>query len=268
MNYIKLHDKLIEQAKIEERVKHQGIYYEKHHIIPQCLNGTNNEENLVLLTAREHFIVHWLLTKIYKDDFRLMYAFNQCGQRNKGIYRPTSRLYKYAREKYIHALKHNDVWKKKMGKSMEKLVWIKNIETKDCLRIHPNSFDDFQKMGYAIGRIIENRKPHTKETKQKIAAAHKGQHLSKKHKEVLRVANSNKMWINDGKKNIHTKIDHAESLLKNGWIKGRLKNQNSFGKSKGKCWVHNQNKRTLIIRSDINKYLQQGWKLGSNCKTH
>lgn len=39
------------------------IYYEKHHIIPKSLSGSNDKDNLVLLTAREHFICHILLTK-------------------------------------------------------------------------------------------------------------------------------------------------------------------------------------------------------------
>ena len=38
-------------------------YYEKHHIIPRCLNGSNDKDNLVLLTAREHYLCHWLLWK-------------------------------------------------------------------------------------------------------------------------------------------------------------------------------------------------------------
>ena len=34
-------------------------YTENHHIIPKCLGGSNLEENLVNLTAREHFVCHW-----------------------------------------------------------------------------------------------------------------------------------------------------------------------------------------------------------------
>ena len=39
-------------------------YSEKHHIIPKCLGGSNAKDNLVSLTAREHFICHWLLIKM------------------------------------------------------------------------------------------------------------------------------------------------------------------------------------------------------------
>lgn len=38
-------------------------YIEKHHIIPRSLGGTDEESNLVKLTAREHFVCHLLLTK-------------------------------------------------------------------------------------------------------------------------------------------------------------------------------------------------------------
>ncbi len=39
-------------------------YTEKHHIIPKSFGGSNKKDNLVSLTAREHFICHLLLTKM------------------------------------------------------------------------------------------------------------------------------------------------------------------------------------------------------------
>lgn len=49
------------------RVKSNEEYYENHHIIPKCLGGEDNTANLVFLTAKEHFIVHHLLTKMTED---------------------------------------------------------------------------------------------------------------------------------------------------------------------------------------------------------
>jgi len=43
-------------------------YKERHHILPRSLGGADTKENLVKLTAREHFICHLLLTEIYRDD--------------------------------------------------------------------------------------------------------------------------------------------------------------------------------------------------------
>jgi hypothetical protein len=36
-------------------------YAELHHIIPLCISQTNDKDNLVRLTGREHFIAHVLL---------------------------------------------------------------------------------------------------------------------------------------------------------------------------------------------------------------
>ena len=43
----------------------EGVYTEKHHIIPKSLNGTNNNGNLIELTLREHYIAHLILWKIF-----------------------------------------------------------------------------------------------------------------------------------------------------------------------------------------------------------
>ena len=39
-------------------------YCESHHIIPRCMGGENRAFNLVWLTAREHYLCHYLLTKM------------------------------------------------------------------------------------------------------------------------------------------------------------------------------------------------------------
>lgn len=59
-------------------------YTEKHHVIPKSLGGVDNYENLVYLTAREHFICHWLLTKIYtgKDYHKMLNALRMMRAEN------------------------------------------------------------------------------------------------------------------------------------------------------------------------------------------
>ena len=63
---------IISRAKL--RTTPDG-YVEKHHVIPRSLGGLNNRDNLVVLTAREHFICHWLLTKMVEGIFRQKMAF-------------------------------------------------------------------------------------------------------------------------------------------------------------------------------------------------
>lgn len=74
MNYQKIYDKIIENARIKEKNLESG-YYEYHHIIPLCIGGTDNIDNLVKLTLREHYICHKLLTKIYPENKKIIHAF-------------------------------------------------------------------------------------------------------------------------------------------------------------------------------------------------
>jgi hypothetical protein len=45
-------------------------YTEVHHIIPRSFGGSDDPGNLIRFTAREHFICHWLLTKMTAGDDR------------------------------------------------------------------------------------------------------------------------------------------------------------------------------------------------------
>lgn len=63
MNLSRIYNNVVMRAKEAERLP--STYYEHHHIIPRCLGGTDEDENLVYLTLREHFFCHQLLARIY-----------------------------------------------------------------------------------------------------------------------------------------------------------------------------------------------------------
>lgn len=50
-------------------------YYERHHIIPRCCDGTDDEGNLIDLYAREHFEAHRLLALENPHNDGLTYAW-------------------------------------------------------------------------------------------------------------------------------------------------------------------------------------------------
>lgn len=52
----------------------KGEYKERHHIIPQCMAGTDDEDNLIDLYAKEHFIAHKLLVEENPDNYSLICA--------------------------------------------------------------------------------------------------------------------------------------------------------------------------------------------------
>ena len=49
-------------------------YYEKHHIIPRCMGGLDEDSNYVLLTTKEHILAHLLLARIYYYDLKVVSA--------------------------------------------------------------------------------------------------------------------------------------------------------------------------------------------------
>lgn len=89
------------------------FYTEKHHIIPRSLGGDNSKSNLVLLTAREHYLAHWLLTKFTIDDskFKMVCGFyrmtNQKTSTQQRNY--TSRQYEVARK--MHSRSKSEAYK-------------------------------------------------------------------------------------------------------------------------------------------------------------
>lgn len=98
MNCQRVYDQLIHRAQVRESV---SGYSETHHIIPRAHDGSDLPTNLVQLTAREHFITHWLLWRIHRDRstaraFRLLTDTNG---------KPRSRAYESAKLVYAESMK-------------------------------------------------------------------------------------------------------------------------------------------------------------------
>jgi len=109
-------------------------YTEKHHIIPKSLGGNNSKQNLVNLTAREHFVCHMLLTKMtVGNDKRLMHfalgkfiqmSPNQQRGFNSWEYSKIRESISIARTGKRHSLES----KKKMSASMKgRIPWNKGM---------------------------------------------------------------------------------------------------------------------------------------------
>lgn len=104
MDYNKIYNSLIEsRMKMKDKrieCKKRGEYFEIHHIILKCKGGTNDKNNLVLLTSREHFLAHWILWLIYRDRQTALgfHKMMSCNKNQKRII--SSRGYAEAREAY------------------------------------------------------------------------------------------------------------------------------------------------------------------------
>jgi len=69
-------------------------YTEQHHIIPKSLGGRNTDDNIVKLSAREHFICHWLLTKMVTGEHQksMRYALRMMRKTNKHTHRYETKI--------------------------------------------------------------------------------------------------------------------------------------------------------------------------------
>lgn len=103
MNYKRIYDQLVAKAKVRglDKSEVEG-YFEKHHILPRCQGGGDEKENLVLLTAREHYIAHILLWKIYPNDPNLFHAAWMMS--NRSLQNRNSRVYAMLREEHARIL--------------------------------------------------------------------------------------------------------------------------------------------------------------------
>jgi len=163
MDYQKVYNAIIQKAVNENRLKNKGIYYEAHHIIPVCLGGTGRSQqwkshsNIVLLTAREHFIAHWLLARIHPDNPKIIYAFwMMCRVKNQNQlhrFMPSSRQYQEAKCAFskTHSRKQPE------GTGYKKSISLKN-------KPKPEGFGD------NIGNFHRGRK-RSEATKQKMSIA-------------------------------------------------------------------------------------------------
>ena len=150
MNYEKVYYRIIERAK--SRIL-EG-YVEKHHIIPRCMGGSDEDGNIVALTAREHFICHRLLVKMHPANKGLHLAVYFMSNTRKGL-RVSARTYTELREgasEAVRGSKHSQETKRKMSESMK-------------------------------GRSAHNKgKKVSEETKRKLSEARKGKKVSEETK--------------------------------------------------------------------------------------
>ena len=136
MNYKSIYEQIINKRKLD---KPEG-YKEKHHIIPRSLGGTEDLENIIFLTAREHFICHYLLAKIYKKESFAWYKMNhafmmmKCNNLLQQRYY-NSRLYEALKGNFSNIMKFVQGGK---NNSQYGTRWICNIELKQNKKIAKN----------------------------------------------------------------------------------------------------------------------------------
>lgn len=239
MDYNRIYYQIIERAKV--RILSDTEYFENHHIVPLSMGGSNLEENIVKLLAREHYICHWLLYKIHKNS-EMAYAWwmmsnNDGSKYHKDRKRQTSRKYEYAKRAFskhigkIHkGRKLSKEHKQKLslsklgdknpmfGKkhSEEHKQYLSEINSGDKNGFYGKTHTEEFKMKlseYAKLRTGEKSNAygyhHTEETKQKYSELYKGKPRTKPH-EIVICPHCNKSGIKPNMKRWH--FDNCKEL--------------------------------------------------------
>jgi hypothetical protein len=159
--YTRWYYSIVESARCQPN---RGSYTEKHHIIPRCMGGTNEKSNLVNLTYREHFICHWLLTKmvIERNHIRSMkYALA------------------YMRRSGATPRRNMTAWQFEIVKTARKNVSMSE-EQKAKLR-------QVRRSPEVRAKIAESQRKRLSDPKARevLAAAHRGKKLSPEHARAI-----------------------------------------------------------------------------------
>lgn len=153
--YKKVYDNLIESRKERGLNKRNLIgYYEKHHIIPKCLGGTDDLNNYVLLTYKEHVFAHTILHKIYPNDKKLMKALTRMMTCEVDL---------------------NGVKKKREIKSLKEAEYLKKLYVESLSGEGNPNFGKKGKLSHRYGKHL------SQESKNKISKANKGKLIGDKN---------------------------------------------------------------------------------------
>lgn len=126
MDYTIIYNKIINNRKLNPI---NSGYYEKHHIIPKSLGGKNTKDNLIKLTAREHFVCHILLVKMYEkyscEWHKMVRAALMMGRHNSKNRYVNSRQYTKIKELYSVS---QSIKQQGNNNHQFNTIWIHNIE--------------------------------------------------------------------------------------------------------------------------------------------
>lgn len=157
MNYLNIYHRLVKNR--QENLLSTSEYGENHHIIPVCMGGSNEDVNIVRLTAKEHYVAHHLLWRQYKTS-KLAHAWF-CMMRQSDNQNRTFSANQYEKCRLAHV----DAMKETM------------VGEGNHFYGHKHSEESLQKMrDKKIGKKL------SPETKLKMSIARKGIPKSEDHK--------------------------------------------------------------------------------------
>ena len=200
MNYKKIHDDIIQRAKNRKLIG----YSETHHITLKSMGGTNKTDNLVKLTAKEHFIIHKLLIEIYPNELKIKRAFwmmcNKSIKHHGRKYRISSKEYNFIREE------HSKIMKDKMLNDNPS----KKDEVKEKLRIKATGRKFSDEINKKKGKVGYNNISKRDDVRKKISDKLKGHFVSDETKK--KISESCREWSKTNESSFKGKSHKKETV--------------------------------------------------------
>ena len=188
--YFNWYESIIRNSIYEDRIK-GDIFYENHHILPKSMNGSDENYNLVLLTPKEHYICHHLLTKFTTETHNISMTRAFFMMNSMSGIKVSSKIYEKLKTEYAKIMseqmkgnklslgcKRSDEFKENMSIRMKG-----NKLSLGCKRS-----DEFNnKVSIRLKDV-----PKTTEHKRKLSVVNKGKKLSVETKDKMSVARTGK----------------------------------------------------------------------------
>jgi NUMOD3 motif len=220
-------------------------YTELHHIIPQSMGGSNDKENLVELTAREHFVCHWLLIKMTegKDRSKMLYALNGMKAENRYQQRYNTKITARVYETYRieHAENHSKTMKGRPASNKGRPM---SDEQKQLLR-------EKAKANHANGKV------YSKESQEKRIAKVLGQKRTDETKRLMSLSSKGKP-----KGPMSEEQKQARSITMTGQRKTKSHATNVANAVLGNISINKDGFEKKVKQDTLQSYLDQGWQLG------
>lgn len=152
------------------------VYKEKHHIIPKCMGGSDDVDNIIELSGQEHFIAHKLLADNNPSNKKLIYAYWRMANQNKFC---TPEEYERAKTMFVHKISGEN---HPLYNEHPTLQTRRKLSEAKLGKHLPNS------VRQKISQALKN-KPRSIQTKQKISQTKTGTKHSEETKRKLSLKN-------------------------------------------------------------------------------
>jgi hypothetical protein len=237
--YYSLYLKICNTAKQRK----YDCYTEIHHILPRSMGGDDSPNNLVVLSSREHFICHYLLTKFTLNDHfhKMVKAFNMmnCNALYQQRY-VNSKLYEANRK---HMSKVMSISQSGSNNSQFGKVWISNPELGKVKKVDKSLINEYYEQGWMITRSTNTFSTKKQTRKRKLTKIKNDSKISLIHPLCFGI--------------ITIKSDFVYHYLSDGWVIVKF-----LPSGKGSKIVTKNYQNARIPTDALSYFVENGWQSG------